>query len=168
MAVWKVARLGRVSSLTGEPFPADTPVITALFGEEEEVGEDKVRGTGFTRRDYREDEATSELLENAFCTWCTRTPPEKMKTGTQRLDLDMARNFLERLLAEDDEARHPVALALALILIRKRRLRLLGEHGNALEVQWPKTQDPFRIPAPSLTEADAEALEQELQRLFDL
>ena len=32
MAVWKVARLGRVSSLTGEPLPPDTEVVTALFG----------------------------------------------------------------------------------------------------------------------------------------
>lgn len=167
MAVWKLPRRARVSSLTGEPFPPDTAIVTALYGEEEEVGEDKVRGAGFTRRDYREDEATPERLEGAYCVWHTRTPPEKPEEA-RRLDLGMAREFLERLLREGDEARRPVTLALALILVRKRRLRLVAEHGDELEVAWPRTSESFRIPAPPLTEADAEALEQELQRLFDL
>ena len=32
MAVWKLQRLGRVSSATGEPFPPDAEIVTALFG----------------------------------------------------------------------------------------------------------------------------------------
>lgn len=167
MAVWKVPRRGRVSSLTGEPFPPDTAVVTALYGEEEEAGEDRVRGVGFTRRDYLDTEATPERLEGAFCVWRTRTPPEKPEDA-RRLDLGMAREFLERLRRQDDESKRPVALALALILIRKRRLRLVAEHGDALELAWPREQETFRIPAPTLTEADAEALQQELTRLFDL
>jgi hypothetical protein len=167
MTVWKLPRLGRVSSVTGEPFPADAPVVTALFGEEEEAGEDKVRGTGFSRRDFLEEEATPERLEGAYCSWRTRTPSEQ-PDDARRLDLDMAREFLERLREEDDAQRRPVALALALILVRKRRLRLVAERGEELEVAWPREKATFRVPAPELTEADAEALEQELQRLFDL
>ena len=167
MAVWKVSRLGRISSLTGEPFPPDTEIVTALFGEEEESGEDKVRGSGFVRQDYRADEVTEEMLAPAYCVWRTRTAPESPK-DTQRLDLDMAREFLLRLLEDKNPEKAPVAFALALILIRKRRLRLLGQTEAALQVAWPKQKETLAVPAPELTEADTEALEQELKRLFDL
>lgn len=167
MTVWKVRRLGRVSSVTGDPFPPDTHVVTGLFGEEEEAGEDKVRGAGFSRRDYLVEEATPERLAGAFCVWRTRTPPEK-PASARPLDLGMAREFLQRLLDRADEKRAPVGLALALILVRKRRLRLVRQGDGWLEAGWPKEKTTFRIPAPPLTEADAEALEQELQRLFDL
>ena len=116
MAVWKISKLGRVSSVTGEVFPPDCPVVTALFGEEEEVGEDKVRGAGFVRRDFREEEATPERLAGAFCVWRTRTEPAQ-PAEKRALDLGMAREFLQRLLDQGDEERAPVCLALALILI---------------------------------------------------
>jgi hypothetical protein len=167
MAVWKVARLGRVSSVTGAAFPPDAAVVCALYGEEEETGEDKVKGTGFVRRDFLEAEATPERLEGAFCVWRTRTPPEK-PPSQQPLDLGMAREFLTRLLAEGAEERAPVGLALALLLIRKRRLRLVRQGDAWLEAAWPREKETFRVPAPTLGEAETEALEQEIRRLFDL
>ncbi|MHC5009837.1 MAG: hypothetical protein ACYTG6_02680 [Planctomycetota bacterium] len=167
MAVWKVARLSRVSSVTGEAFAPDTEVVTALFGEEEESTEDKVKGTGFARKDFLVEEATPERLRGAYCVWRTRTPPAA-PDRERRLDLEMAREFLVRLLDEGDEQRAPVCLALALLLIRKRRLRMLSQGDGTMEVRWPREKASFRIPAPELTEADEEALEQELQRLFDL
>ena len=167
MAVWKVQRLGQVSSVTGEPFPPDTPVVTALFGEEEEQGEDKVRGSGFVRRDFLLEEATPERLEGAFCVWRTRTAPPK-PDAQRRLDLEMARQFLVRLLEQGDEARAGVCLALALLLVRKRRLNLVEQAEGVLVVRWPRQTETFTVPAPELTEADAERLEQELQRLFEL
>jgi hypothetical protein len=167
MAVWKLARLGRVSSLTGEPLAPDTEVVTALFGEEDEPTDDKVRGTGFQRRDYSAAEATPELLAGAFCVWRTRTPPEKPE-ARRRLDLDLAREFLLRLIDEGNAERAPVAMALALLLVRKRRLRLVSQGDGWLELCWPREPATFRLPAPVLAEADAEALEQELHRLFDV
>jgi hypothetical protein len=165
-SVWKIARRGVVSSLTGEAFPPDADVVTALFGEEEEVGEDKVRGAGFVRRDYLAAEATPERLAGAFCLWRTKTPPATAER--RRLDLDLAREFLERLIEEDDPARRPVALTLGLLLMRKRRLTLVSEGPEGLEVRWPRDTASFRLPAPDVTEADAEALDQEIQRLFDV
>jgi len=167
MAVWKLARLARVSSLTGQPFPPGASVVTALFGEEEETGEDKVRGAGFVRRDYLDAEATPERLEGAYCVWRTRTPPERSDRA-RRLDLALAKDLLLRLLDEGDEARAPVALALALLLVRRRRLVLVREGAGSLEVRWPREDAVFLVPAPVLTEADGTALEQELGRLFDL
>ena len=164
--VWKLARLGRVSSLTGEVFPPETPIVTALFGEEVEH-EDGVRGTGFVRKDFAVAEATDELLEGAYCTWRTQTPsadPEEAR----RLDLQLAREFLERLLREGDEARAPVCMTLALLLARKRKLNVVEQHDDHLIARWPREKETFRVPAPEVGEADAEVLQQDLVRLFEL
>ena len=167
MAVWKIARAGRVSSVTGTPFPPDTEIVTALFGEEAETSDDKVRGGGFVRRDFLPEEAGADRLVGSFCVWKTRTPPEK--PASQRpLDLDLAREFLERLLRENDPTRHGVAMALALILVRKRRLTLVEQTDDLLRVRWPREEAAFEVPAPVLTDAEAETLQQELLRLFDL
>ncbi|MFM8979096.1 MAG: hypothetical protein ACKOSS_01325 [Planctomycetia bacterium] len=165
--VWKIAKVGRASTVTGEVFPPDTPIVTALFGEELEASEDKVRGTGFVRRDFLASEATPERLEGAYCVWRTRTPPA-VPASRRPLDLDLAREMLERLLREGDGARAGVAMALALVLARKRRLVLLEQGETVLKVRWPKDEATFEVPAPILTEAESEALQQELQRLFEL
>ncbi|MDJ0973599.1 MAG: hypothetical protein QNJ98_04000 [Planctomycetota bacterium] len=167
MAVWKVQRLARVSALTGEAFPPDTEIVTALFGEEEEVGEDRVKGSGFVRKDFLAAEATDELLADAYCVWRTRTAPPNPE-DERRLDLDMARAFLERLLEEKNPERDAVCMTLALLLIRKRRLNLEGQDETALRCRWPREKATFKVPAPVVTEADAEQLQQELTRLFDV
>lgn len=167
MAVWKVQKLARVSALTGEPFPPDSQVVTALFGEEDESGEDGVRGTRFARRDYLESEATDALLEGAWCLWRTRTPPERSGEA-RRFDLEMAQDFLKRLLAEGREDRAAVCLTLALLLARKRRLVILDQDAHRLVVRWPRETETFEVPAPAVSEADAERLQQDLMRLFDV
>ncbi len=167
MAVWKVQALTRVSAVTGEPLPPDTDVVTALFGEDEEVGEDRVRGTHFVRKDFLKDEATEDALAGAFCIWQTRTPPEKPQ-NERRLDLGMAREFLERLLDEGNRDRDAVCMTLALLLIRKRKLNLVEQREGAFRVRWPRDDKAFEVPAPEVTEADAEVLQQELTRLFDV
>jgi len=167
MAVWKLQRLARASALTGEPFPPDTEIVTALFGEDEEAGEDRVRGGGFVRKDFLEAEATPELLAGAFCVWRTRTPAPR-EDGPRRFDLGMAREFLERLLREQREEHAAVCLTLALLLARKRRLVVTDHGAHTLTAHWPRSKDTFEIPAPQVSEAEAETLQQDLMRLFDV
>ncbi len=167
MAVWKLQKLGRVSSATGEPFPPDVEIVTALFGDEEETGEDKVRGAGFLRRDYLAEEATEERLEGAFCVWRTRTPPAKTEEE-RRFDLGMAREFLERLLNEKNPEREAVCMTLALLLARKRRLVIVEQAEASIKVRWPRETKLFDIPAPQVTDADAEVLQRDLMKLFGM
>ena len=164
--VWKVARVARVSALTGEVFPPDTPVVTALFGEEVDA-DDGVRGTGFVRKDFHPDEATPEVLAEAYCVWRTQTPPEK-PDERRRLDLQLAREFLERMLREGAKERAPVCMTLAYLLVRKRKLNLLEQHDDHLVARWPREKETFHIPAPDVGAADAEVLQQDLLKLFEL
>jgi hypothetical protein len=171
MATWKVARLSKVCAATGKPLPPDSPVVTALFdvkgAGEEDVTDDKVKGTGLARKDFLPEAATPEALAGAFCVWRGKTPPEN-PTKTLRLDLAMARDLLERLLAQDDPSRGPALLTLALLLIRKRRLALVAEREGRLTCRWPKETSTFDVPAPTITEAEEATLEQELLRLFEV
>ena len=167
MAVWKLQRLARVSALTGEPFPPDSEVVTALFGDDEETGEDRVKGSGFVRKDFLAEEATDEVLADAWCVWRTRTAPAKAE-GPKRFDLGMAREFLQRLLSEGSEERAAVCLTLALLLARKRRLIITDQGVDTLTARWPREKVTFPIPAPQVSEAEAETLQQDLMRLFDM
>src|SRR5262245_16941251 len=115
MATWKVARVSRTCAATGRAIPPDAAVVTALFGVDEEVGEDKVKGAGFVRKDFLAEAATPEALAGAFCVWRTKTPPEDPKRPP-RLDVGMAREMLERLVAQADPARAAVAMTLAYLL----------------------------------------------------
>ncbi len=169
--VWKVARLGRVSSVTGEPLPPDTEVVTALFassdGDPSEGDETGVRGAGLDRRDFLESEATPERLAGAFGVWRTRTPPVK-PDDARRLDLDLAGQLLDRVLEEGDPSKAPVALTLALLLVRKRRLSIVREEDGCLVVRRPRVEETIRVPAPPIAADEAERLQQDLLRLFDL
>jgi hypothetical protein len=168
MAVWKVQPIARCSAATGEPFPPDTEIVTALFGDEpEEGGEDAVRGAAFARRDYLPSEAGPEQLAGAYCVWRRRTPPERAP-AEKRFDLAMAREFLERLLQEGREDRAAVCLTLALLLARKRRLMIVDQDATHLVARWPRETATFAVPAPAVGEAEAEGLQQELMRLFDV
>lgn len=170
MAVWKVARSTKVCALTGKPLPANANVVTALYGAEEEVSEDKARGTGFARKDFLVDEvapdALADALKGAFCTWRWKTPPEAPKAP--RLDLGLARELLERLLAARDPEKAAVMMALALLLVRKRQLALVSEKEGRLVLRWPKSDETFEVASVAVTEAEETSLQQELSRLFEV
>jgi hypothetical protein len=170
MATWKVARRSKTCALSGRDLPPDTEILAALFGEPEEVSEDRVRGPGLVRKDFlvegNDPAALAAATASAYSVWRTRTPPAD-PAAARRLDLGMARDLLERMVAEGDPARAPVMLTLALLLVRKRQARIVEEKDGLLVLQWPKAEGTFRIPSVVVTEAEEAALEQELARLFE-
>ena len=171
MATWKVARRTKSCALSGKPIPPGAGVVTALYGAEEETSEDKVKGTGFLRKDFLEDgadpAALEAALEGAFCRWRAKSPADD-GPKTPRLDLGMASELLERLLVEADPSRAAVTWALALLLVRKRRLTLVGEKDGVLTFKRPRDEGTFQVATAVVTEAEEEALTQELSRLFEV
>ena len=171
MSTWKVARLTKTCALSGRAIPPDAPIVAALFGAEEEVSEDKVRGTGFVRKDFlldgADESALGTALEGAYCTWRAKTPAAS-GSKIPRLDLGMARELLERLLAENDAARAAVVWTLSMLLVRKRHLHLVSEKDGVLTLRWPKEETTFPVAAVVVSEAEEEALQQELTRLFEV
>lgn len=171
MATWKVARSSKVCALTGRPLEPGASVVTALFGVDEEVSDDKVRGTGFERKDFLVDDddpaPLAAAIADAFCVWRTKVPPDTA-ARVPKLDVTMARDLLERIVLENDPARAAAAWTLAMLLVRKRELTLLGEKGGALVLRWRKSEGTFEIPSVVVAEAEIEQLEQDLSRLFEV
>ena len=171
MATWKVARRTKTCALSGKAIPPGSTVVTALYGADEETSEDKVKGTGFARKDFLDDGADpaglDAALAGAFCTWRTKTPADD-GPKTPRLDLAMAGELLDRLLLAADPSRAAVTWALSLMLVRKRRLSLVGEKDSVLTFRRPRDEGTFEIAAVVVTEAEEEALTQELSRLFEV
>lgn len=177
MATWKVARSSKVCALTGRPLEPGASVVTALFGADEEISEDKVRGAGFVRKDFLVDDAAPEALDaaiaDAYCVWRARLPSD---TGpkVRKLDVGMARDLLERIVTENDPARAAAAWTLAMLLVRKRQLTLVSERpatdsrGGALVLRWPKSDATFELANVVVAEAETEQLEQDLSRLFEV
>jgi hypothetical protein len=170
MATWKVARPTKTCALTGRPLAPGASVVTALYGADEEAGEDKVRGAGLARKDFLVDDTTSgrldEALAGAFCVWRSKVPDEGARVP--RLDLTMAKELLERLVAANDPSRAAATLTLSLLLARKRRVTVVAEKEGVLVLRWPKDAATFEVPVVPITEAEEASLEQELLRLFEV
>ena len=95
----------------------DAPGVTHAIDEDAQ----------FVRRDLHTT-CFEAVEEEAYSRWVTAIPEKKEKKPP--LDLGLAKEFLLRLAKEADPEKHKVALVLALLLLRKRRVKLLGERGT--------------------------------------
>lgn len=160
MSEFRIARRAQVCAVSGRPFePGD--VIVSVIHEEPQ---------GFVRRDVREENLAA--IEGApFCVFRTKQPPPP--PPARRLDYDLAKEFLDRLLREADPAREPLVYALVLLLSRKRRVKILETRrlpeGELLLVAIPRAEEDevAQIRAPRLSPEQETALQQELARLFN-
>ena len=106
-----------------------------------------------------------------FSWWSGIVPePEKKKAV---FDLAVAKEFLQRLLRENDPARASLRYLLTLLLLRKRVVALVGQEGaddaEVLTIRVPPDEETVHeIPCPELDEAETERLREELGRLFEI
>jgi hypothetical protein len=114
----------------------------------------------------------------AFSRWLTRLPLDAAKQPL--LDLDMARDFLVRLCREANPERRGLIYVLALLLLRKRRVKLEGQRtvteGEATTTLMDLTVktgeadevEAITVPVCELSEEETAEIERELGRLFGL
>ncbi len=105
-----------------------------------------------------------------FSWWRFVVPaPEEKKAA---FDLSMAREFLVRLLGQDDAARAPLRYLLALLLMRKRMVRVdeqfSDDRGEIMSIRVPPDETVWEMICPELDEEETEALRVQLGELFDL
>ncbi|MHC4817022.1 MAG: hypothetical protein ACYTF8_03025 [Planctomycetota bacterium] len=161
MAEYKIGKRARVCCVCGEAFAPGDAIVSAIYRGPD--GE-------FERRDMREthfDPATEE----PFCHWRS-TEPEPAEPA-HRLDYDLALSFFDRLLHEADPARDGLVYTLALLLSRKRRVKIRESRrlpeGDLLKVlvRRPEEDDEVSVRAPRLSDDDVDGLQAELEKLFD-
>ena len=156
---WRIGRKARACSACGKPFPLEEPFHSAIWVEKE----------AFLRRDLC-GPCFSAAPSPPYSHWRTAIPKPAEKARV--FDLGLAAEFLRRLAAEGEPARAPLAWLLALLLVRKRAVRILelpgDERGPRARVEFPDGHAALEIPAPPLTEALVPALREELGRLLEL
>jgi len=155
---YRIARRARACMKCERPFAEGALIVSEIRPE----------GEGFLRRDLCE--ACFDRASDAYSHWRARQP----RTDAEReiLDLDLAGEFLGRLAKENDPARAPLAYMLALLLARKRRVKLEptapGESAGIQRVilRGDESDETLELPVPVLGEPETLAVQAELQRLF--
>jgi hypothetical protein len=156
---WRIGKKGRSCAGCGAAFPFEAPFHSAIWAE----------GEAFRRADLC-DACYAAAPSPPYSHWIASIP--KPDDRRRVFDLGLAAEFLRDLAGAEDPARAPLAHLLALLLVRKRIVRLAdlppGEGGPRARVEFHDGRPPLEIPAPPLTEDDVPALREELGRLLDL
>ena len=137
-------------------------VTSALYDEDGE----------FQRRDWcGACFADGSKCGDPYSRWAAEVLEPESKKAT--FDLGVARDFLQRLLQHDDAERDSLRYLLALLLMRKRVVKVLeqftDEHGaERMTFTLPPDETEHQIPCPEIDEDESTTLRDQLGRLFDL
>lgn len=159
---WKIGRRGAGCAGCAQPFAPGGEAVSAIYDGAQ----------GFERRDYCGPcFQAPEKRGSPFSWWSAVVPePEKKKAV---FDLGVAKEFLQRLLREQDPERDSLRYLLTLMLLRKKSVVLLGqETGAAGEVMTirvpPDEENVHQVRVVELDQAETERLRDELGRLFQI
>jgi hypothetical protein len=161
MADYKLGRRAPECAATGKPFAEGEEIISAVFLEDD----------GFARRDYSVE--GFQGVTDHFSFWRAHVPVTV--EDERRLDYDLAFEFFQRLRTEEGEEHAAMVYLLALLLGRKRRIKLTGfgrgkggEEVLNVVVRGDEEDEALQLTAPPMGEGDAARLQADLNRLFGI
>ncbi len=135
---------------------------------EEYFGALAVTEQGLQRRDFCADYWLSQKPE-VFCYWKTRMPHPGQKKA-RFVDDDMLMAFFERLAAENEQEKINFRFVLALILMRKRRLKYDSSQTSDNKEIWrlrvTGDKEVVEVINPHLDEAQIEQLSSQMSRIL--
>ena len=125
----------------------------------------------------QQDEARFERRD--YCVPCWEKKPELFsfwKTRMERKeekrleDINAMQEFFRRLIDGplEDPARAKIAYLTALLLSRKRRIRLAGSSGGKLKIEKTWDGESITIPEPVITDEELGTLRTGMEALFEL
>ena len=142
-------------------FAGGDTIVSAVFRAE---GQEE-----FVRRDLCS--ACFEAAEaEPFSVWRGTHPPPV--EDQHRVDFDLALRFLAKLVEEPEEGREGLVYVLALLLSRKRRIKVLETRrtagGETLVVSVPGDEEDavVEIEAPTITPEAVDRVQAQLAELF--
>lgn len=122
----------------------------------------------FVRKDYAAD-AWQGPPEGAFSFWAGRVPAEDQKRRP-RIDDELLVDCLQRLEGQADPSRVNFRYIVALLLMRRKRLRFEesrkeGDH-EVLVLRCARTRAVYEVHNPRLTEDEMMAVQEEVFKVL--
>jgi len=128
------------------------------------------------RRDFCPDCWAPDAADAYFSFWKTRVPepPADRRSGPRLVDLDRLLQLFDHLAAADEEHARRFRYVLALVLMRKRRLRLVASRrlaagqGEELTLREVGSQRQHTVRCPSLSEDEIRSVTDRLGDILDM
>lgn len=158
---WHIARSTRTCARSGEEIPPEVPYYSALLDNDE----------GFERRDFSA-EAWPEVDKTEFFSYWKNKGYAPRGSKRPPVDYDRLLDFFDALEGGDNRDKQLLRYVLALVLARRRRLRLddMGrtEQGDRLVVFDKRNGGKtLEILSPESTREDLEKAQEKLNQLFE-
>ncbi len=157
---WHIARSTRKCAVSGAEIPRGTPFFSALI-----EGDDT-----FERRDYLA-EAWGAVDKTLFFSYWKNKGGDAGEEKKQPVDYDRLLAFYDGLEGAEEPGKRLFRYVLALILVRRRRLRLEDagrtEAGDRLVVYDRRSGRTLEILAPEASREELEAVQAKLNELFE-
>jgi hypothetical protein len=152
---WKISKHGRACSLCARQFRSE---------EDHYSGIAEIEGR-FERRDLCLP--CWEKKPDLFSFWKTRMAKREQK----RLeDIAAMVEFFKKLIEKpsEDAARNKIIYLTALLLARKRRLRLGGSKDGKIRIEKSWDGETIEIVDPPITDAELNDLKTQMEHLFEI
>lgn len=156
---WEISRATGRCAVTGEPFAEGEWYYVALFDRPE----------GFERVDYSVAHWTGPP-EGAFCCWKGRVPTRERKPATIAIDSALLVNLFCRLEDDPSEMKQKFRFVLALLLMRKRLLKLDHSSRQDDREMWQmrlvNEQSTHQVVNPQLSGQEVDRLSAQLSAIL--
>ena len=156
---WEFSRSSGHCAVTGRALAEGESYYAVLFETPQ----------GFERRDHAAD-AWAGPPEGHFCYWRARVPVKNRQSGPVPVDHELLTQFFLKLEESDCEVRQQFRFVLALLLMRKRILRLDKAEREGEREYWimrlVSDQSEHRVLNPKLGEEEVQRLSQQLTAIL--
>jgi hypothetical protein len=160
MTTYQIQGATRRCARTGRELAAGEKFYSVLYD----------RGAAFVREDIS-TEAWQGPPGDAFSFWFGRVPPADQPKRVQ-IDDGLLLDCLDRLAAESSPQKINFRYVVALLLMRKKRLKfdsVAFENGQEyLVLRCPRTRQTYRVLNPQLSEQELGGVQEEVQKLLEL
>ncbi len=150
---WKISKRSRSCSVCQREFRSEEVLYSGIA---------EIEGK-FTRRDVCVP--CWERKPELFSFWKTQMPRREVK----RLeDINAMQEFFKKLLEKPSEepSRHKITYLTALLLARKRRIRLAGSKDGKLRIEKTWDGEATEIVDPVIADTELETLKDQMEQLF--
>lgn len=150
---WKISKRGRSCSVCQREFRSEEVLYSGIAEIENR----------FERRDVCVP--CWDKKPELFSFWKGQMPKREVK----RLeDINAMQEFFKKLLEKpsEDPSRQKVTYLTALLLARKRRIRLCGSKDGKLRIEKTWDGEATEIADPMIADTELEALKQQMEQLF--